>query len=119
MRYDNRHKLYDSRWARASKAFLLANPDCVYCLANKTGLPNKSEVTDHIVPHHGDIDLFWNPENWQALCHRCHNSDKQAEERAGFSERVGPDGWPLDPQHPANQRIENAENRRHQTAGDP
>ena len=105
MRYKERHKLYDSRWAKAAKSYLIVHPDCVYCAANQTGLPNASQCVDHIVPHGGDPDLFWDEDNWQALCYRCHNSDKQAEERAGFSERVGADGWPLDPQHPANEIV--------------
>ena len=42
-------------------------------------------VADHRQPHRGDAALFWNPENLQCLCKRCHDKHKQAIERAsGF-----------------------------------
>ncbi len=40
-------------------------------------------VADHIRPHRGDPDLFWDEGNLQCLCAPCHNSAKQKEERAG------------------------------------
>jgi len=30
-------------------------------------------IVDHIIPHKGDMDLFWNKANWQSLCERHHN----------------------------------------------
>jgi 5-methylcytosine-specific restriction protein A len=30
-------------------------------------------VVDHIIPHRGDQYLFWDQENWQALCKDCHD----------------------------------------------
>ena len=33
-----------------------------------------ANVVDHIKPHRGDSALFWNTENWQSLCDKCHNS---------------------------------------------
>jgi 5-methylcytosine-specific restriction protein A len=38
---------------------------------------------DHIVPHKGDMTLFWNAANWQGLCKDCH-SRKTATEDGGF-----------------------------------
>ena len=36
--------------------------------------------TDHVVPHRGDQQLFWDREgNWQALCHPCHSAKSQTE----------------------------------------
>jgi 5-methylcytosine-specific restriction protein A len=26
---------------------------------------------DHVTPHRGDLDAFWNRENWQPLCSAC------------------------------------------------
>ena len=72
---------YGSRWQKASKGFLRANPLCVYCL--KAGDLRPSEVTDHIIPHKGDMGLFWDRSNWQALCKRCHDA-KTATEDGGF-----------------------------------
>ncbi|HWL55465.1 MAG TPA: HNH endonuclease [Paracoccus sp. (in: a-proteobacteria)] len=41
------------------------------CGANAT-------LVDHIKPHRGDKALFWNWNNWQALCAPCHSSVKQS-----------------------------------------
>jgi 5-methylcytosine-specific restriction protein A len=30
-------------------------------------------VVDHIVPHRGREQLFWDESNWQALCKACHD----------------------------------------------
>ena len=72
---------YTSRWAKASKGFLKRNPLCVRCLESEQVV--RSEVTDHIVPHKGDMTLFWDRDNWQALCKRCHDT-KTATEDGGF-----------------------------------
>lgn len=40
-------------------------------------------VADHKVPHRGDAKLFWDESNIECLCASCHNSAKQAQERAG------------------------------------
>lgn len=39
-------------------------------------------VADHIRPHRGDRDLFFDAGNLQCLCATCHNRHKQREERA-------------------------------------
>ena len=40
-------------------------------------------VADHKTPHRGDPELFWDENNLWCLCAGCHNTVKQAEERAG------------------------------------
>ena len=40
-------------------------------------------IVDHIIPHRGDLEMFWNQLNHQALCKRCHDS-KTAREDGGF-----------------------------------
>lgn len=40
-------------------------------------------VADHVVPHRDDPQLFWDRGNLQCLCKRCHDSEKQREERDG------------------------------------
>jgi 5-methylcytosine-specific restriction enzyme A len=95
---------YTSRWRKASQTFLKRNPLCVLCEAQ--GEIVAAELTDHIVPHRmskalesGDRvmiaaaqTLFWDQENWQALCWSCH-SIKTAREDGGFG-------------HPALRKIE-------------
>jgi 5-methylcytosine-specific restriction enzyme A len=39
-------------------------------------------VCDHVDPHSGDLEKFW-AGPFQTLCKRCHDSDKQRDERAG------------------------------------
>lgn len=41
-------------------------------------------VADHIRPHRGDRDLFFDAANLQCLCKPCHDKDKQSEERRGW-----------------------------------
>ena len=60
-------------------------------------------LVDHIKPHKGDLNLFWDQDNWQPLCKSCHDRDKQSEERRGYSLQLDDSGWPIDPKHPSNQ----------------
>ena len=41
----------------------------------------KATVVDHIVPHRGDPKLFWDTDNWQALCKQCHDHKTMTEDR--------------------------------------
>ena len=72
---------YGSRWQRASKGFLRANPLCIEC--SREGLTVPATVVDHIVPHKGDMVLFWESSNHQPLCKPCHDT-KTAKEDGGF-----------------------------------
>ena len=62
---------YNAAWRKASKQFLRSHPLCAECM--RQGKYTKATVVDHIVPHRGDRDLFWDRNNWQALCKRCHD----------------------------------------------
>jgi 5-methylcytosine-specific restriction enzyme A len=55
---------------------LQSNPLCVMCLAMTPSKVTEANVVDHIIPHKGDKELFWNESNWQALCKRHHDTDK-------------------------------------------
>lgn len=57
---------YDSKWRAYRKRFLSIHPLCEECGRLAT-------VVDHIVPHKGNEDLFWDVTNHQALCETCHN----------------------------------------------
>lgn len=97
-----RHAYYDHRWVKARNAYIQAHPLCVMC--QREGRVTVAQVVDHIRPHKGDLKLFWDQGNWQALC-RAHHDAKTASEDGGFGHRVGPrgcdvDGYPLDPGHP-------------------
>ena len=62
---------YGIAWRKARKQFLEAHPLCVECL--KHGRYVKATDVDHIIPHRGNPKLFWDRNNWQALCHSCHS----------------------------------------------
>lgn len=72
---------YDAEWRRGRAAFLMKNPLCLHC--SKQGLVMASTVVDHIVPHKGNFELFWDRGNWQPLC-KSHHDSKTAREDGGF-----------------------------------
>lgn len=50
-------------------------------LVGKHPTPN-SPVVDHIKPHRGDIELFYDINNLQAVSKQWHDGEKQRQERA-------------------------------------
>ena len=40
-----------------------------------------ADTVDHVRPHKGDVDLFWQADNLQSLCKWHHDSVKQMQER--------------------------------------
>ena len=69
---------YGLRWRYASRLYRKQNPLCAGCL--EKGRVRHARVTDHIIPHKGDMSLFWDRTNWQGLCIPCHNA-KSAKEK--------------------------------------
>jgi 5-methylcytosine-specific restriction protein A len=98
---------YGSRWQKARAGYLRSHPLCVMCQAH--GRINPATVVDHVTPHKGNTELFWNADNWAALCKPCHDS-KTAREDGGFG-RTGKtqqqgctvDGLPTSQNHPWNK----------------
>lgn len=80
---------YSNRWLRFSKVFLMQCPLCAECL--RQGRITPATEVDHMIPHKGDPELFWDLDNLQALCHRCH-SRKTAREDGGFGRPATPRG---------------------------
>lgn len=59
-------KLYStSRWQAMRSTQLARSPLCTQC-------GDIATVADHIRPHRGDKALFYNSDNLQSLCWRCH-----------------------------------------------
>jgi len=73
---------YTYAWSKAREAYLQQHPYCAHCL-QQDGRYEPATVVDHIIPHKGDKTLFWDRDNWQALCARHHNM-KTAREDGGF-----------------------------------
>ncbi len=63
---------YNHRWQKARATYLGRNQLCAACM--KEGRPTLATVVDHIVPHRGDVNLFWDTSNWQPLCKTCHDA---------------------------------------------
>ncbi|MFG0755366.1 HNH endonuclease signature motif containing protein [Pseudomonas sp. TYF_14] len=72
---------YGYKWQQARAGYLAKHPLCIKCQAR--GLVVAATDVDHIEPHKGDMTLFWDRSNWQALCGPCH-STKTASEDGGF-----------------------------------
>lgn len=56
---------------KGKKIILSKHPLCVECLKEGKFIPAK--VVDHIKPHRGNRELFWDEDNWQSLCITHHN----------------------------------------------
>ena len=55
-----------TQWRKYRRAYLATHPLCVEC-------GNVAEVVDHIEPVRFG-GSFYDSDNHQAMCHRCHNS---------------------------------------------
>jgi hypothetical protein len=86
------------RWRKRARCQLLIEPWCKQC--QDRGIAKAATIADHIKPHRGSYDAFWFGA-LQSLCAHCHDSPKRFEESRGFTPGHGPDGFPLDPNHPA------------------
>ncbi|MGQ7243697.1 HNH endonuclease signature motif containing protein [Salinicola sp. V024] len=88
------------RWQQSRKRYLFEHPLCAFCLDDDIYM--QATVVDHIIPHRGNLALFWDESNWQGLCATCHSSTKQRMEKGG-SRFIGcdADGRPFDPKHSA------------------
>lgn len=73
---------YDGRWRKARKSFLVSHPLCEHC--KEQGVVTLATVVDHIVPHKGNKELFWDMDNWQSLCESCHNRKTASEDMGAW-----------------------------------
>ncbi len=63
------------RWEKARKTFLARSPLCLGCEA--VGRVEPAVIVDHVVPHGGDSDRFWDTSRWQGCCKWHHDVVKQ------------------------------------------
>ena len=65
-------KLYRlARWLRMRDEVIREQPFCMVCLSE--GRRMITQEIDHIVPHEGHVDRFWDRSNLQGLCKGCHS----------------------------------------------
>lgn len=83
---------YGRRWAAARAQWLRDRPLCGQRFSGRStehsacareGRAVLARQLDHIVPHAGpDSPSFWDPNNWQSLCARCHAAKSAREGNA-------------------------------------
>jgi 5-methylcytosine-specific restriction endonuclease McrA len=88
---------YGHKWRKAREGFLRKHPLCVMC--QRRGRVTPAVVVDHVIPHRGDMTLFWDRDNWQPLCKPHHDIDKARIENGGQLPGCDDSGVPLDPNH--------------------
>jgi 5-methylcytosine-specific restriction endonuclease McrA len=88
---------YNYKWQQARVGFLKKHPLCK--MHEDIGRVVAATVVDHIIPHRGDMSLFWDRNNWQPLCKTCHDGAKQRQEASGVIVGCSTTGIPLDPNH--------------------
>jgi 5-methylcytosine-specific restriction protein A len=62
---------HTAAWLNMRKRHLALNPLCVHC--QQEGRYTQATDVDHIIPHKGDYNLFFDTENLQSLCKSCHS----------------------------------------------
>jgi 5-methylcytosine-specific restriction protein A len=80
-----RERGYTTEWDHSRDIFISENPLCAEC--KKQGRLVQAKEVDHITPHRGDDELFWDQANWQSLCSTCHKQ-KTARENGGIGTSV-------------------------------
>lgn len=81
-----------ARWKRKRAEFLRAHPLCAMC--RQRGVITPARVADHIEPHRGDYDKFWNG-RLQPLCIPCHSGAKQEFEKSATVRGCDENGIPF------------------------
>ena len=72
------HKLYNTaQWQALRKNILYKYPTCQRC--QTYGYLTAGVDVDHVQPHRGNSDLFYNLSNLQTLCRSCHSWKSQRE----------------------------------------
>lgn len=95
-------KLYKrKRWLDIRAIQLGRQPLCEWCL-------ERGEVVAATECHHDNPKQKFDPSTFHdgpftSLCKACHDGRAQSIEVRGYSKEIGPDGWPIDPSHPANR----------------
>jgi len=96
-RIDWQHLYKQRRWYSLRRAQLNGEPFCRFC--TQIGITTEATVVDHVKPHKGDTDLFFDQANLQSLCKTCHDKHKKRQEHTGVLHGNDRDGYPIDSGH--------------------
>ena len=78
---------YGSRWQKYRRVYLINHPFCLEC--EKENVITLATVVDHIIPHKGSLELFWDESNHQPLCKRHHDIKTQREDGGWWDSKKG------------------------------
>lgn len=67
-----RTKPYGHKWRQLREWVLRRQPLCKEC--EKRGKIEPATEVDHIIPHKGDMKIFWDRNNLQGLCKPHHSA---------------------------------------------
>jgi 5-methylcytosine-specific restriction enzyme A len=91
-------RLYDRNfWRKVRRQYRRMHPLCERCLS--LGKVIAATAVHHKERHGNDYTKF-RLSPLMALCSSCHDSWMQQKERNGYARDIGPDGYPIDPDHP-------------------
>jgi 5-methylcytosine-specific restriction protein A len=85
-RPNSRERGYNARWEKYRAFYLRAYPFCIDPFGRHRGIQVEATRVDHVKPHRGNQELFWDERNHQGLCESCHNY-KTAKYDGGFGRR--------------------------------
>lgn len=77
-----------ARWTKLRRAILIRDglqcqmPGCQRIEGNTSLL-----VCDHIEPHRGNAEKFWDEANLRTVCKACHDNERQKEEQSSLMQR--------------------------------
>jgi 5-methylcytosine-specific restriction protein A len=77
---------YSYAWQKARAGYLRKHPLCK--MHEDKDQIVAATVVDHIIPHKGDMTIFWDSGNWQPLCKACHDR-KTVMQDGGFGRVQG------------------------------
>lgn len=102
MPWSNEYKSFirSGEWKRIRLDQLKREPLCRFC--REMGKTTGATEVDHIEPCKDDPIKQRDAANLRSLCAPCHAPLRHAYAR-GYSNAIGPDGYPTDPRHPFNQ----------------
>lgn len=64
---------YGAQWQRLRLVILAEQPVCRGFTKDGKRCHEPATEVDHIKPHKGDMELFWDMTNLQGLCKSCHS----------------------------------------------
>lgn len=81
-------QLYNStRWRNVRLLHLMKQPLCQECMRAAPPRVREANTVHHVIPHKGDLALFWDPTNLESACAACHSGIIQARERSEQAQR--------------------------------